>query len=176
MGESAATSSVANDYYNHGMFNYGVVGSGTTVFGTIYVSYVVELFHPQPSVGLSTVYALSGTSGSAATIGTVLTGFIIRGFATSVIVPAGTWKVEWYLNTDTSIANMIFSVGSGCTLATARTAIGTTTGITYNNVKSDGSTNATLTCTPSYGGSIINQQVRLVRTDAVLFSNSAIFV
>jgi hypothetical protein len=111
MGENAVSSSVAQDYYNHGRLTLGVDGSGTT--GMHYMTYSITLLNPQPTAPVSTVIDASNTaSNTNITSYTTLIGPPLKTVAGGFLLPPGFWKLS-VIAIGTGISDITLTFGPG---------------------------------------------------------------
>lgn len=175
VGEQADSGGATSDFYNHGRIYAGVIGMAAAKAGQIYINYVVTLSAPQPTTSLASVFSLSGvTTGTPATVSATVDGFSVVTSGTNILLPLGSWKVEFFIQ-GTGLSSLgISSFGGAVVKATRQQGTGTEY-VGYTIARSDGGPTSGLTLAPTYT-TITLFQARMVRVDANTYTSSGIFV
>lgn len=177
MGEQSGSTAPAKDLYNHGSLYFGTQGLGGQENGNLYVTYSVTFTNPQPSTGLSSVMDTTQVSGSPSSGYTVIDGFSTQNSGGLLLVPPGTWKVE-YIGAGTAISAAAFAVGSGCTTSNLTFAGQGATGtvvIGIGFLRSNGTSSATVAVNLTFT-TLTASQIRLTKVDPNSHNSSNILV
>lgn len=169
------TASSASDLFNHGSLFVGAMGGGnTSVVGQLYINYTVQLYDPQPTSGLSSVFTWNMVSGTPFSTVTLNNGFAIESGANGILVPMGTWKLEVYI-AGTTITSPTFYAGGG--VATSSIHYGNSGSVCVCTVflKSSGGTTSTASFAAAYA-TYTYAQARLTRVDPNSYANAGIAI
>lgn len=180
MGEQVASTATAADLYNHGKLFWGTFGNDTNAVGTIYITYSVQLFNPQPTTGLASIAnPVIAASGVVPNNWGTMDGFNINfDSATGVLLPFGVWKIEIFImGTVLNAAGVTITSGSALGIAGTRTITnaGQTLNSTWTFARSSGSTLDWFNYQTTYTTQTANQ-VRITRVDPASYAAAAILV